>query len=560
MSDRDANKTHSTKPTQDWLGWLLLGVVLLLVIGIRWRTLDAPLERDEGEYAYIASLMLRGVPPYAEAYTMKFPGTPAMYAAAFAMFGESTRGVHLGLLVVNVATMVLMYCLARRWHDGPTSAAAAAVYGLWSLTPGLQGTSAHSEHFAVFFGLAGYAVLAAAVERATYSGVAFAGRVFAGGWLFGVAVLMKQQAAFFVAPALLYLLVEVWRRTESGKPLARALTGTLALALGVFVPFAGLVAALWRWDVLETFWFWAIDYASTYGVGNQTHFRTMLGIAYNQVGKASLLLDALFLLGMASFAWNRESRRGGTLAWCLLAGGSVAVMPGLRFYNHYFLFLLPAASIFAALGLMSLVRLLEAAWTAPFPQMWRAAFLLLVVGGIAWANRLPWFQSSMVGLSRITYGNNPFPEVIEIAKFLRHVSSPGDRLLVFGSEPELYFHAGLPAATKYIYMYPLVERQPYAKQMQAEMIEQVELARPEYCVALYVTPSWVAEAGAPDEIFRWWKNYRHEHYDQIGVADILGRHATHYYLGERWRDYQPQSNVWIGVYRRRDLTPAEPRN
>ena len=50
----------------------LLLVVLTVVTAVRVRLLDVPLERDEGEYAYVGQLMLQGVPPYQEVYTMKW--------------------------------------------------------------------------------------------------------------------------------------------------------------------------------------------------------------------------------------------------------------------------------------------------------------------------------------------------------------------------------------------------------------------------------------------------------------------------------------------------------
>ena len=48
-----------------------LVLVLVLAAGARWRLLDVPLERDEGEYAYAAQLILRGVPSYEHVYSMK---------------------------------------------------------------------------------------------------------------------------------------------------------------------------------------------------------------------------------------------------------------------------------------------------------------------------------------------------------------------------------------------------------------------------------------------------------------------------------------------------------
>ena len=49
---------------RSYLPWLLVALVVLGAAAIRIRLLDIPLERDEGEYAYTAQLMLQGIPPY----------------------------------------------------------------------------------------------------------------------------------------------------------------------------------------------------------------------------------------------------------------------------------------------------------------------------------------------------------------------------------------------------------------------------------------------------------------------------------------------------------------
>ncbi len=94
--------------------WVLLAATLALVVIVRIRLLGLPLERDEGEYAYAGQLMLQGIPPYKLAYSMKFPGTPAAYALLMSIFGQSIAGVHLGLLIVNLATIGLLFF----WDDG----------------------------------------------------------------------------------------------------------------------------------------------------------------------------------------------------------------------------------------------------------------------------------------------------------------------------------------------------------------------------------------------------------------------------------------------------------
>src|SRR5246127_2727800 len=96
-------------PQPSWLkrhwGLLIVAAVILLMACVRFRTRDFFLERDEGEYAYAGQLMLQGIPPYKMAYNMKFPGTYAAYALIMALFGQTIIGIHVGLLVVKLATL-----------------------------------------------------------------------------------------------------------------------------------------------------------------------------------------------------------------------------------------------------------------------------------------------------------------------------------------------------------------------------------------------------------------------------------------------------------------------
>src|SRR5262245_12288115 len=115
--------------------WALLAVVaaILFVGYVRLRVADVPLERDEGEYAYAGRLILEGIPPYQLAYNMKFPGTYYAYALILAVFGRTPWGIHTGLLVVNAATVLLVYALGRRLLGALPAAVAASPFALLSL-------------------------------------------------------------------------------------------------------------------------------------------------------------------------------------------------------------------------------------------------------------------------------------------------------------------------------------------------------------------------------------------------------------------------------------------
>src|SRR2546430_9559777 len=114
-------------------GWIVVAVMVALSLFVRFRLRDLPLERDEGEYAYAGQLMLQGVPPYKEAYNMKLPGTYAAYAVIMAVFGQTPSGIHIGLALVNAASIILIYFLGRKILDETTGIAAAVAFGLLSL-------------------------------------------------------------------------------------------------------------------------------------------------------------------------------------------------------------------------------------------------------------------------------------------------------------------------------------------------------------------------------------------------------------------------------------------
>ena len=174
----------------DCAGGFLLAVVIGLIVFIRTRLLAIPLERDEGEYAYAGQLMLEGIPPYQLAYNMKFPGIYAAYALIMAMFGQTSMGIHLGLLIVNIATMVVVFLIAKRLIDSTAGIAAAASYAVLSVSSAVLGLAAHASHFAMLPALLGALVLLKPVLTKKM--------VFVSGTLFGVALLMKQPAIFFI--------------------------------------------------------------------------------------------------------------------------------------------------------------------------------------------------------------------------------------------------------------------------------------------------------------------------------------------------------------------------
>ena len=138
------------------LRWEYIAIVLviLLIAGIRFRLRDFPLERDEGEYAYAGQLILQGIPPYQLAYNMKLPGTYAAYAAVMAVFGQTPAGIHSGIIIVNAASIFLVFLITKKLFDPTAAAAAGAIFGLFTIRPILVGLAGHATHFVTLVALA----------------------------------------------------------------------------------------------------------------------------------------------------------------------------------------------------------------------------------------------------------------------------------------------------------------------------------------------------------------------------------------------------------------------
>ena len=102
------------KKIRTYWPWLVLLLIILLTAAMRIRLLPVPLERDEGEYAYAGQLILDRIPPYEQVYNMKMPGIYVVYAAILAVFGQTLIAIHLALMLVNAATILLVFLICRK--------------------------------------------------------------------------------------------------------------------------------------------------------------------------------------------------------------------------------------------------------------------------------------------------------------------------------------------------------------------------------------------------------------------------------------------------------------
>ena len=519
---------------------VLFGLVLVLAstAWLRLGLLDVPLERDEGEYAYVAQRMLAGEAPYGGAYTLKWPGTHAAYAVCMSVFGESLRGIRLGFLVLHAATILLVFALARRHAEAWAAVGGAALYAALSTNSALLGQAAHATHFVVF------AALVALVLTPRDPLAAPAWRHIAAGLLLGAAVLAKQTGLFL---ALFGVLVP-WL-VRAGDPTSgerwRA-TGLRAAGAAVIVAATfGLLAAA---GVFDRFWFWTVTYAREYATTMPAEAALAnLERATEVVLKPTWALWALAAIGLVATTFDRAAARSRLWVLGLTLACVLALLPGLHFRRHYFVLLLPAAAVLSSVGLATLARLVPGRTGGLVAGALLVAGVAVTVAG----DRTFRDDLSPTAISRALYGTNPFPEAELIAAELRERSAPGDEVVVFGSEPELPFLAGLRSATGFLYVYGLMEAHPFASEMQRDMIAEVEAASPAFAVFVETPSSWLQREESDTHLRDWMKPWIDANYTYIGAVEVLSPTETRSYWDERTPEFKPRSPNFVLVFQRR---------
>lgn len=526
--------------------FIIAALVVLLCIYVRVRLLGVPLERDEGEYAYIGQLMLKGIPPFAAAYSMKLPGIYGMYALMMALLGQTAQGIHLGLLIANLITIFLLFLLGRRICDIRAGAAASAVYALLSVSNSVLGVFAHATHFVVLFAMAGFLCLFAALDRDSRL------LVLVTGFLFGMAVTMKQHAALITLFALLFL---TWKGVGKGVERRKLIGFALLFTVGAFLPYLGWAVYLYAEGVFGRFWFWTVQYAAEYATN----------IPFD-VGRSIFFWQVEDLVTTTSFLWiaaiiqlfllviGRVRRVDRFFLIGLFLSCFAAVVPGYYFRSHYFVMLLPAISLLVGTAVSAVSGLpgSRSARKSLLRISLAVALFVLLCSPTIVQERQYLFLDSPRQVSAALYPLTPFPESQAVAAYLKANTSPSDRIAILGSEPQLYFYADRLSVSGHIYMYGLMEEQPFAGRMQDELIHDIVVARPKFIVVATMTNSWLFRPGSERKILVWAEDYLSRNYNLVGVVNIVDQENREIFWGNDALLHERQSPDQLLVYRAKE--------
>lgn len=385
--------TSTTTRTRLPLGWLTLAFTVLTLVLFAPGVSDVIFNPDEAFVATQARMLEDGGTLYVDVVDRKPPIVPVLYRVAGA-FTDDLRAMRVLAVVARVATALLLAWEAnRRW--GGRCAWWAGLGFLFSAAA-LPAIDTQAANFEVF--------MAPTMVAALILGAR--GRPGGAGVALALSTLTKQTAAAGLLP-LAYL---AWRGRR-GRGLGLLVVGFVVPIVVTALVFGARDFLFWNYfgtgDYLDVSGF--VDYAFRRGLAQTMHF-----VAVN-----------LVLLAMAAKAW-RTWRRDLDL-WLWFVASLAGVAAGLRFFDHYFLQLIPVLCLLAA---------------RPFDELSPRRAL---AGGMIVVVTAGFSLSEAWGEARSTD-----ERLVAVTEFVREHTAPDDSILVWGHWAELYYEADRPPASRFL--------------------------------------------------------------------------------------------------------------
>ena len=496
---------------------LLAASLVLIVVAVRAPLLPIPLERDEGEYAYIAWRLGYNEFPYRDWFDQKPPAVFYVYRLAVMLPFEAVRAIHFVALLFSATSACALFFLGLRFMGRFWAWLAAAVFAILAVDPLLEGTAANTELFMLCPLILSQIALVTAINRQKKT-VLF---MLLAGALTGVAFMFKQVAIvnWLLLTALYPLFVRGENRLRAAISFAAWSAAGLSTVLGLVVLYFFAEGGLR--DFVENVFTHNLQYIGAVPASARLEYcwATLTTLARTQaIVWLFAALGLIALLKSGKVAWS-------ALLTVWLITSVIGASASGYFFPHYFQQLLPPLALAAAVGADRLHAVLLFKF---LPDGARRAILAGTLALLPVLTLWPFlFRYSAAEAVRRIYPGDFFAEMPNFAQRIEEVTPPKRPIFIFGSEPELLFYAHRPSATRYIFLFPLYG--PYKSAGERQMAAAKEIERAQPLAAVYL-PNALFFVSATDQFFTQWSlSYLQDNFyadtwliaGELGAARIL---------------------------------------
>lgn len=446
------------------------------LVALRLPSLAQPAGADQGLYAYVGQRILAGEIPYRDAWDQKPPAIHYTYAAMFAAWPDEAVVAGVDALVAAV-TAALLVPLSRSLAapSGAGQLAALLLLLLGNPALGRLGGVRVRAQCEVFIALAVTVSLVVALGRAGRLATTARPKPHRHPWIraglvglaVGIATLYKYNAAVYLLPAWLALVLASGPPSRPGRRGRHAALLGLGVAAGWAIPLAATAMFFAAHGALDEAYEATIAYNLAYSgetyAGASAFLRYLVTFP---VGHARV--DSLWWLGGLGSVYllARAARHPGWLvvpAWVAAACLSIAINSS-RGLPQYFLQAAPAVAFAAAMLLSGLWH----AWSRPL----RLVLVALVAIGVWRVSDLPKLAATTLADLRFLAGRVDLEThlrrfgseedkysalaIYKLGRYLRAHTAPEDPVLVFGFSPGALVQSGRRSASRFFWSRPVI--------------------------------------------------------------------------------------------------------
>ena len=481
---------------------ILLGLIPILLY---LPFLSSPFERDEGVYATIAQGLLDGKVPYRDLFDNKPPLVYGWYAFSFLLFGESVVAPRIVASLLLSGTTLLLFSEARMVFPRGVAYAAA---GIFAVSTGLPFVALHANTEA-------YMLLPLVLSLVAFTIGMRHGRL---GWFFlagamgAIAMMTKQVAVWNLIAMAGVAAFWHWRTLglswRSVLPACSLISGA-AVALGIVtVPFA-LSGAL------DELLYANVSYNWLY-VGFLSRGQQLINLGEGLLFFLAVAGPVVAAAIVGLFVLIRKGKSPAEYVIALWALASAAgVASGGRYFPHYFLQLVPALAVLAAVAVYYRYRERYIHPVGKLPLAIAGFLAIVSLGTNAALYIAPLAAEQRVAAN--VYEQKQWEEDSRaLGAYIAERTAPNDTIFNLGRESQIYFYADRRPAVRYFYDWALW----YDERNLPKVMKELRTSMPAYIID-----------SAQPPLFQDWKKYHpaafmeflDKHYEYAGriyFADV----------------------------------------
>lgn len=442
--------------------YLLLGIILFSHVLIFTKLIYFPYP-EVFIYPYLTN---HGLKPYSQILDQHFPGL-LFLPINFNNLGLSTPEIaRVWSIIIVLIIQVLLFLIASEIFKSKTKALLInLLFLVWN--PFFEGWVLWLDSFLPLILLPAFYVL-------------YKRKLFITGIILGLGIVFKQT----VVPLSFLTLIYIYWTTKN-------LKGVSMFLIGLFIPISLMILYLLSIGVFKDFWYWTVIFNLTTYAHSGTKAPPSSGF----------ISRVMFVYGASLLALLNWKNKVVPILFIFITGSLLGAFERADFVHSQPL--LPFIILATVIGLMMLWK-------------WKKIAVVVILGYIfvaAW-----WLNIFYKGhLSKTVIAFDL--QTQNIAARIKELTHPGEKIFVYGAEPQLYqMSKTLPAGDIFIFQFPW-----FMKIAQDRILEGIVRDKPNIIIA---DTSVIIEGAKISDFAARINQYINEHYrkiDSIGTTDILKR-------------------------------------